>query len=103
MRGLIVALTVAVVLIVVLVVVIFILLGRNRSGSVRGEEYRRMARERARLAGQNTGFVNTLDAIELLCDKYTDIESPLASEVRAAIRTDRQNRRAAEERNESDR
>jgi hypothetical protein len=97
LRGLIVALTVAIVLIVVLVIVIFVLLGRNRSGSVRGEEYRRMAKERSRLAGENTGFVGTLDAIELLCDRYTDIESPLASEIRQAIRTDRANRRAAEE------
>lgn len=99
MRGLIVALTVAIVLIVVLVTVIIVLLGRNRRGEVRGEEYRRMARERSRLAGENTGFVNTLDAIELLCDRHSDTESFLASEVRAAIRTDRQNRRDAEERN----
>jgi hypothetical protein len=94
---------VLIVVVVVLVVVIVGLLARDRSGVVRGEEYRRMARERSRLAGENTGFVNTLDAIELLCDQHSDTESFLASEVRAAIRTDRANRRAAEERTASDR
>jgi hypothetical protein len=90
---------VLVVIIAVLVVVIIAMAMRSRRAEVRGEEYRRMARERSRLAGENTGFVNTLDQIELLCDRHSDTESFLASEVRAAIRTDRQNRRDAEERN----